>query len=181
MNRDKITIGVIVAIIILLGSWYYSSRTTNSPVPPELNGGTTDTALSNSGTRTIATPSTFKSIFSQSGNHQCTYEQVGQTSRSNSVIYIADGKMRGEFRTVSGDVSSTNIMIYLNGYLYSWKEGATSGKRSSITSISELPQAIPSDLTSGAVYGTSGENVSWDCHDWLKDTKTFVVPRNIFF
>lgn len=89
--------------------------------------------------------------------------------------------MRGEFRTTTATDSIASIMVYNNGYLYSWKEGASVGKKSSIKSIAELPEVIPSDLSSGAVYGTSADNVSWDCHDWLKDVKVFVIPTNIAF
>jgi len=89
--------------------------------------------------------------------------------------------MRGEFRTVTASSSIANIMIYTGGYLYSWREGATVGKKSSIKTIAELPQVIPDDLTSGAVFGTSMDNVSWDCHDWLKDLKMFVIPSSMTF
>jgi hypothetical protein len=173
MNRNTLIFVIVIVILALLGVWYYSqSNLAITPASSDVKA--TDTKAS----APAATPSTFKSIFTQSGNHQCTYEQLSPSSRSSSVIYIADGKMRGEFRTLAPSASA-NIMIYANGYLYSWREGATVAKRSSIKSIAELPQIIPTDLTSGAVYGVSDENVSWDCHDWLKDTEMFVVPSEL--
>lgn len=185
MNRNTI-IGIAIAIIlVILGIWYYSSNTANMPLSANLNvidSQTNANGSQGSQTKTTpANPNTFKGIFDQSGNHQCVYDQVNPSNRSNSIIYIADGKMRGEFRTMTAETTSANIMIYTGGYLYSWKEGATVGTKSSIKSIAELPQVIPSDLTSGAVFGTSIDNVSWDCHYWLKDIKTFVVPTNVTF
>lgn len=89
--------------------------------------------------------------------------------------------MRGEFRTISGTDSTANLMIYTGGTLYSWKEGATTGRKSSIESMAELPQAIPADLTSGGGFGVSLDNVSWDCHDWAKDPAMLVVPTYVKF
>ena len=89
--------------------------------------------------------------------------------------------MRGEFRTIVGNDTSANLMIYSGGILYSWKEGATTGKKSSIKSLAELPEAIPNDLTSGGGFGVSMDNVSWDCHYWAKDPKMLVVPTYVKF
>jgi hypothetical protein len=98
-----------------------------------------------------------------------------------SVIYISNGKMRGEFRATAGTVTSANLMIYNGGYLYSWVEGTTVGKKTSINSLADLPAVIPQDLTSGAIYGTSSDSVGWDCHDWLTDNSVFVIPTYVKF
>jgi len=180
MNR-KTTVGVIAVVLVLvavLAIWYVvSMRTTSSDE-------TAQTATTTSGTPTTGnTPgaNTFHSIFTQSGNHECTYELVDATSRNSSVIYIADGKMRGEFRTTTGGKASANLMIYSGGFLYSWKEGATTGKKTSIKSLADLPAIIPQDITSGAIFGTSADNVSWNCHDWNKDAKLLTLPTYVTF
>jgi hypothetical protein len=151
-----------------------------SPDQNATTTGTTGTTGTGSGTTVTGSAGTFHSIFTQSGNHQCTYEQVGTNTRSTSVVDIADGKMHGEFRT-TGATNSADIMIYSGGVLYAWKEGATVGKKTNISSLADLPQAIPADLTSAAIYGFSSQNVSWDCHDWNKDVKLFVLPTYVTF
>ncbi|MDO8514004.1 MAG: hypothetical protein Q7S50_00500 [bacterium] len=172
MNKNILIGGIVVIIIAALGIWYFSPS--NNDVT-ETQGTTGNTAVKPTGSNT------FRSIFTQSGNHECLYEQVSSSGKSSSRVYIADGKMRGEFRTVSSNETSANLMIYDGGFLYSWKEGATVGKKSSIKSISELPQVIPNDLTSGANFGVSADNVGWDCHDWAKDVKFFVIPTYVKF
>ena len=89
--------------------------------------------------------------------------------------------MRGEFRTISGEITSATLMIYDRGILYSWKEGTTTGRKSSIRSIADLPEAIPADLTSGGGFGVSLNNVSWDCHDWAKNPAMLVIPTYVKF
>jgi hypothetical protein len=188
MNRNTI-IGIVIVVLIILGAWYFMSdkssdtamqgdnATTTSPVtetPVTPGSAAAETPA------TAAQTATFKSIFTQTGNHECKYEQVGSSTRTSSVIYIADGKMRGEFRTI-GTTNSANLMVYSGGTLYSWKEGATTGKKTTIKSVADLPEAIPADLTSGAVYGTSANNVGWDCHDWSKDSKILTPPTSVTF
>lgn len=186
MNKNTVNavIGVIVVVILVaLGIWYFNSSNTAGTATPEQTATTTttvSTTVTNTSAATPASPTTFKSIFTQSGNHECTYEQVGTSTQSSSVIYISNGDMRGEFRT-TGTVTSADLMIYNGGYLYSWKEGATVGKKSSIKSLADLPQVIPQDLTSGAIFGVSTNNVSWDCHDWITDPTFFVLPTYVTF
>jgi len=133
MNQKNIIWGIVIVVIVLLGVWYFSSVYTGSPAvaPGTATTTATSTASTSAATGKAAsgTPSTFKSIFTQSGNHECTFEQVGTSTRTTSVVYISGGKMRGEFRT-TGTVTSANLMIYNGGYLYSWKEGAAVGKKS---------------------------------------------------
>ena len=185
MNRN-VLIGIVVVIIVALGIWYFASLNTGAATPDtattSVSTGSTGTTgtTGTTGAATPANPSTFHSIFTQSGNHECSYQQVQASGQSSSVVYIADGKMRGEFRT-TGSTPSANLMIYTGGVLYAWKEGATTGKKTSITSLADLPQAIPQDLTSGAIFGVSADNVSWDCHDWAKDVKLFTLPTYVTF
>ena len=86
--------------------------------------------------------------------------------------------MRAEFRTVGGP---GNIMLYNGGYLYTWKEGSTSGTKTTIRTVADLPTAIPRDLTSGAAIGTAMNSVGWDCREWIKDPKILVVPSYVRF
>lgn len=178
MNKNVI-IGVIVIVLVLLGIWYFASM--NGSAPAQDMSATTSSSSSTSATGSVpASTNTFRSIFTQSGNHECTYELVGTSTRSSSVVYIADGKMRGEFRT-TGTVTSANFMIYSGGVLYTWKEGATVGKKTSISSLADLPQAIPQDLTSAAILGVSNDNVSWDCRYWAKNATVFTIPSYVNF
>jgi len=178
MNQKTILAAVGVLIIAILAIWYFTS--TQKPASTAEQTATTTTS-DTSKTGTAAGSNTFHSIFTQSGNHECTYAQLSGSSQANSVVYIADGKMRGEFRTTSGGNPEANLMVYTGGYLYSWKEGASAGKKTSIKSIADLPSAIPQDLTGGAIFGISTDNVSWDCHNWNKDATLLTVPTYVTF
>lgn len=183
MSSKTLIGGIVVLAVLALGIWYISSSnvgtspTDGTATTSDTTTGTTDGNTSG----TTANPNTFRSIFTQEGNNQCTYEQVEASSRSTNVIYIADGKMRGEFRTMTGNDTASSLMIYDGGFLYSWQEGQTTGKKTSLKSIADLPEAIPADISSGAIFGKSLDNVSWDCRSWAKDAKVFVIPTYVKF
>ena len=189
MNRNTIIWSVIVLIIIIAGIWYFAGGTsvntglnaTSTTATSTTTGTTSGSTGTTSGT-SGATKSSFKSIFTQSGNYECDYSTASTSAQSSSVIYIADGKMRGEFRTTAGNgTTNADLMIYTGGYLYSCKEGSSTGKKASIKTLADLPAVIPSDLTSGAIFGTSDNNVGWNCHPWAKDTKLFTLPTYVTF
>ena len=183
MSRNTIIAGIVVLVLVALGAWYFSS----SQMSPSSAGQATDatsqtTPDSNGSTAAPAKgSSTFKSIFTQSGSHECEYTGVNGSSQINSAIFIAGGKMRGEFRTMSGTNTQPNRMVKKGCDWYTWEEGSATGKKTSIKSIADLPQAIPQDLTSGAIYGTSLDNVGWDCHDWSQDDTQLVPPSYVKF
>ena len=179
MSQNTLIGAAVIFILAIIGIWYFTSSslsTGNSNVTT-----TTETTTGTTGTTPKPT-NTFRSIFTQSGNNECRFEQVENSSRSTNVVYISEGKMRGEFRTTTDGIETTSsIMIYDGGYLYVWQEGKTTGTKTAIRSLADLPQAIPTDLSSGAIFGTSVDSVSWDCHPWNKDSKMLVVPTYVKF
>jgi len=176
MNSKTALIVVIVLILAALGLWYSApgmtgvSETATSTAPAEPAQGQPPKSPT-----PIQGGNTYKSLLTQKGNYQCDYDQVQSTGQGHNVIYLSDGKMRAEFHNVTGDVKAGSLSVYDGRYLYVWDEGKTVGTRTTVTSLGQLPAAIPKDLTSGKIYGTAYESVGWKCHTWLVD-KTLLVP-----
>ncbi len=193
MNRNTI---LIIVAIVLGGAalWYLMPHQAVAPMLDEQAATSTAETATTTTSETVTKPGTapkvsvtpskapeaFKSIFAQKASTECKYEQVQSNSRTSSVIQIADGKMRAEFRT-TGLEPSANLMVYANGILYSWQEGASTGKKSTIRTIEDLPAVIPRDLTSGASFGTNSNNVGWDCHPWAKNAALLTPPAYVKF
>ena len=190
MGQNMIIGGIVTLILVILGVWYFSSpeirpwplmqsKTAGGEGMPVAIPAPTKTGKSTS--PVPKSTNTFRSIFTQSGSHQCDYTGADSSSQRNDVIYIADGKMRGEFRTMSAGQTTANLMIYDGGYLYAWQEGKAVGTKTAINSVADLPKVIPQDITSGAVLGTDMNNVSWNCHAWSKDPNLLKVPTYVKF
>lgn len=184
MNR---TIAIVVIIIILLGLgwWVFYTPETDTVVPTGTATTTTTGGTSTSGTGTNTTtggtatsPNTFKSIIAQKGSHKCTYSQASQAGQTISTIYIADGKLRGEFRDID---AVGNMMIYNGGTLYVWQEGKTTGTKTQVTTLAQLPAVIPRDLTSGSSLGSGINAVGWDCYQSSNPASLFVPSTAIKF
>ncbi len=187
MNKN-ILIGVVVVIVLALLGWALYKYSPSSEMSTSELASSTNTQTE-TGTVTPTPPgaslpnstNTFPALFNQAGSHECKYEQVGSNTRSTNSIFIADGKMRGEFRTTTNGVSTANLMVYNNGTLYVWQEGKPTGTKTILKSVADLPTAIPKDLTSGAVLGSGLNSVGWDCHDWIKKTSLLAPPSYVKF
>lgn len=120
-------------------------------------------------------------IFSEKGNYQCEYEQVSQQSRSSNVVYISNGKMRGEFRTSTALGSTATMVVYDGSYLYVWTEGKSTGTVTQPKTIADLPGIIPEDVSSGRILGGSSNNVSWNCFPWSRVPSLLAKPTYVSF
>lgn len=120
-------------------------------------------------------------FLSQSQSSKCSYETVTPTTRSSSVLFMSKGVLRGEFRTWSGDITSSDIVHYDGTYVYVWKEGMSTGTKRLVNTLADLPALIPRDLTSGSVFGTATNNASWDCHQWIIEPSKVKVPSYVTF
>lgn len=185
MNKGlSVLAGIVILLIVGVLAWLsVSSRDTMQKTPQREEAASRETSSPAGPPKSPAqggggTKNTFGAIFAQAGSHECKYAYVDGSAQHNNVIYITDGKMRGEFRTV-GEVA--DLMVFDGTYLYAWREGKATGSKTRLSSIADLPKAIPKDLTSAAVFGTSLINVSWDCHAWIKDAKLLVAPSYVRF
>ena len=186
MKNNNILIGAVVVLVLVAGYLAYTSKLSLAPGEETLetahNEETENPTSSVPKTNTVVkSTNTFKSIFQQPGSHKCNFEQVSQDSRTSGVVYVADGKMRGEFRTVTAYKTTVSLMVYNGGTLYSWTEGMGTGTKGPLNSVSELPFVIPEDLTSGKVLGTNASGVGWVCYDWVKNNTLLAPPSYVNF
>jgi hypothetical protein len=144
--------------------------------PPKTSGSTAKPP-----SKGIPNSTTYHSLLTQKGSYECDYAGASAGGQTNNVIYIYGGKMRGEFRTISPGQSTANLFVYDGHYLYQWKEGSSTGTRTVLTSLSQLPLIIPKDLTSGAIIGDNYTSVGWQCHSWLTNQALLTPPSYVSF
>lgn len=187
--KNSIWLGIalvlVVVVLLLLGSKQEQAGNTNNTNSTSTTETSTKTAITTTKPKTPAPAPGMKvslgGIFAEQGNYQCDYEKVTQDSRSSSVIYVSNGRMRGEFRTSAGLNSTATLLVYDGSYLYVWTEGKSTGVRTQPKTIADLPSLIPEDVSSGRILGSGINNVSWNCHAWSKDESKLVKPSYVTF
>jgi hypothetical protein len=120
-------------------------------------------------------------IFNEKGSYQCDYESASPSSRTSNVVYVSDGRMRGEFRTYDAGFSKVTIVVYDGSYLYVWTEGYPTGKVSQPKTLADLPGIIPEDVSSGKVLTSGSSSVSWSCHAWSRVPSLLQKPNYVTF
>ncbi len=174
------------AIVLLVLAFSLSKSPSDGDLSKENANGTLTATSSQTVTKTPAKvvsketpkPETFTNVFPQKGNFKCIYEEVTPSRRTSNTIYFSDGKMRGEFRVLAG---ASNVMLYDGYYLYTWVEGQSTGSVSIPKSIADFPPIVPKDITEGKVLGSGLNNVSWDCHAWVKNPSLLAKPTYLTF
>lgn len=186
MKNILIGIGVFVLILTLAFTLKTKkgsevTETTNPTNDAAQTQTVTTTKPSSNGTVKPTTP-LVTNLFPQKGSYECKYEQATQSGRSSNTVYIANGKMRGEFRSVDAQGFGTlNMMVYDGTYLYTWIEGKATGVRTQPKSLSEIPAVFPTDIHEGRVLGSGINNVSWDCHAWSTVSSMLTKPSYVKF
>lgn len=184
------TIGFLVLVVIILGFMFMKPKKSTDNGLNNNSSTTTETVTSNTSSSgknnstTVVKPTTqlATNLFPKSGNYECKYEQVTGGVQSSNVVYIADGKMRGEFRTKdSKGMATSNIMIYNSPNLYIWVEGKSVGTVTQPKSLKDIPAVIPTDVHEGRVLSYGSNSVSWDCHAWSKVPSMLSKPAYVNF
>ena len=177
--KPFITIIIIIGIALIgWGIYHKYNQGTYTPNATSTSANSYNTLSQSSSNTQSSSQSKPIAMFNQGGSHICTFDNLSNGHKSTATIYIADGKMRGEFRANN---SVGDIMVYNGGNLYTWKEGSATGMRSQVRLIADLPAALPKDLTGGVIIGNSANNSSWECHDWLKKSALLTPPANVAF
>lgn len=192
MRNTLIVFGFVV-IVVILAFFIKSKRDADVPSLGTSNAETSAPADSinlpiksggEKSSNTSVKPSTplVTNLFPQKGSYECKYEQATQTGRSSNTVYIANGKMRGEFRSLDSQGFGTlNMMVYDGVYLYTWIEGKATGVRTQPKSVSEIPAVFPTDIHEGKVLGSGINNVSWECHAWATVSSMLSKPTYVKF
>jgi hypothetical protein len=167
--HKKIVVGIVIFILILLGAggmYVMTQKSVKAPAPPA------PTAEPTKATAAEA-KGTIKSLLASGVPQSCTFTSEKQASTSGTV-YIAGGKMRGDFTTTSQGQSMTGHLIIDSGYSYIWSDLLTRGMKVALTEGS-------ASATTANQGMDVNQSVSYTCKPWTPDASKFTLPTNITF
>lgn len=169
----KIGIAIVVVVALLLLG-FFTMKSKKGSEESMINSGTTPPPASNvkSGTE----QQSLKGLLGMGASNKqvCTFRQDSGSYSSEGTVYVADGKMRGDFtNNLSGKVSGSHM--FTDGTTnYIWTDDQQVGYKMSFT-------ANPSGSSTNTESMDVNKNYDFNCKNWNGDQSKFEVPAEIKF
>lgn len=166
----KLILPIVLVLLVLLagGGAYFmmhkSSQSATSQTAPAANP-TQATAATTQGT--------LKNLLTAGKPQTCTFDN---NKGSTGTVYVATGRMAGDFTTTTQGNTVTAHMIVDSGYSYVWTGMTKIGFK---ISLAEAQKAEANASTNQSVG--LNETVSYSCKDWTVDASKFTLPTDVTF
>ena len=166
MNK-KILI-VIILVLVLLGGGVgtYLLMGSKSTTP-----GSQDQASSSES----SAKKSLKDLIGLGQSQQCSFSMDEGSSGS---VYVASGKMRGDFTTTSDGQTTVSHMLVDGQTSYLWMDGQDTGYKFSIDAADQ-PEGQSGQ--EGQANMDLDEKVDYSCKPWSVDSSVFALPQGVEF
>lgn len=173
MNKTVLA-AIAIVIILLVGIAFFlaskkSSTTPNAQTPNSVTLQPTKTVIG-------AIQGTLKSLLASGNPQACMYTTTMQNTSVNGTVFVASGKMRGDFTSNGNQAKISGHMIVDSNYTYIWTDASNQGIKMQLNQVQ--PSITPSINTQSA---NLDQNVSYTCTNWNEDDTKFNIPTNVTF
>ena len=173
MNRNvAIVIGIL--ILFLIGSGAYLALK-KSPQPSANKAPVTQNKSADSGAQTVQ--GTIKSLLSSGKSQKCTYSSNLESASVSGTLYVANGKIRGDFTSGTEQAKMSGHMIMDGGFSYVWTDMSKQGIKMAIDQKLQQPSGAPA---SGQTLDIN-QTLVYTCQGWIGDGSVFTLPSDITF
>ncbi len=160
-------IGLAAAVVVAGGGYYFYTA------------GSSDSMMSESEPTSLS--GSMKDLLART-NSQCTVSNKTENSESTGTVYVGNGKMRGDFKTVTSQPVAMTIeshMISDGTTVYTWSDQAPQGFKMAVNESGNA-ETQPSAPEQDQV-GMYNAKVAYDCSTWKVEEEKFTVPSTIQF
>jgi hypothetical protein len=153
----------IAALVVVAGgaAFYVYNKNSNTP------GAAFDTAIVNESDS--VQPKSLRDFFGLTINQTCTFNDT--ESKSNGTVYVANGRMRGDFTVESEEVKMTSHMITDSEDVYLWFDNTEEGYKMKISDQEEY-----SDTDEDNKSVDLDKRVDYKCSNWIVNDSFFQLP-----
>lgn len=175
MDKKSLSIGVIVLVVLALGAWFMANRRAGDQRQPS---GSQESATISLEEGNATTPTSLKALLASGSAQQCSFRDTTAGMDSEGVIYVAGGKVRGNFTsTVDGQPLGAHMIV--DGQTsYVWTDGSTTGFT---TTVSAAPTTPPSAASSQTASLDVNKTLDYSCQPWAVDASVFTLPTGVQF
>ena len=164
--NKKPTLIIIVAVVFLLllgGGVYFLFVRGKSQTGP------TSTS-SKTGSQSL------KDLLLAGISQKCTYKDSQENMAVEGTVYIAGGKVRGDFSSTNQGQTFSGHTIYDGKVSYVWTEGMKTGFKMAVD-----PETGKSEGSSSEENVDLTKKIDYSCGPWLANESQFTPPSDITF
>lgn len=175
MQNKQAIIGIVAAVVILLGAGGVFIYTQNKSPKPQPNSTTTTTEEKNTQS---SMSGSLSSLLKSGKTQQCNFSYTdSDRSSTQGVAYIASDKIRTDL-TINSKAKESNVYVIRNGNdNYIWGSEFPNGTGLKMTlAIDEFETSEDSKK-----YFDPTKKVDYECNSWTADSSVFVPPSNVKF
>jgi hypothetical protein len=164
---------IISAAVLLLAAGCSKSATVTS-----------NTSATTQGANQPASSMTsLKALMASGSAQKCEVNFSNNNVSSQGTIYVAGGKMRGDFSAQNDGKTESTHMINDGTNVYTWVDGMSMAMKMSVSAMQNMQaQASPSGTPAPQQHSIDpNANYQYNCSPWSEDSSTFTPPTNINF
>ena len=171
MKNKNLVLAVIAGLLIIVfgvGAYFLSQNKAAT------NSGSKE-AVKPTQSLTKSAESTLKDLIASKNPTQCTYSTDAGSTKISGVVYVANGKVRGDFTTTAGKTVITGHMATDAKYVYTWTDGSKQGYK------------FATDTLTGAKTDANtqkpdfNQKFKYSCSPWSLDSKMMQLPTDVTF
>lgn len=173
MNK-KLLVPIVVLILLLLGivGWYFASNKKT----PNTAGNITDSVLTED-EQSGDSKSSIKDLFAKGESQTCTFNVSDESYTSEGIVYVSNGKMRGDFNmTNKGNVQMSH-MIVADNTSYIWMDGQHQGYKMAFGEETKTETENQNNTNSVDVDA----KVDYKCKPGVSGQSYFELPADVKF
>src|SRR3989338_3918069 len=156
--NNKILLAVGALVIIGIVAFVLMRGSANSPL---------------SGGNIIGGKMSMKSLLGRNISQECTFSSTENGSDTSGTVYVASGKMRGDFNSTINGKREVNHMIVTDNTSYVWGDSMAQGIKMSLADTTKQENNNNNvDVNKEADYS---------CKSWSADNNKFTLPAGISF
>jgi hypothetical protein len=163
----KLYIAIAVAVAVVGGGTWYVTRD-EGPSSAEQSPGASVSASVEASTK-----GNLRGLLASGSPQKCEFEVTTYGVTSRGTVYVANGKMRGDFSATHSGGTTVGHMVVADSTVSFWSEGQAQGFTMNIDSTTAEAQA-------NAALSLD-QNLSYDCDAWRVDEAQFRLPANVQF
>lgn len=173
MNKKFLWVGL---LLLGIGAVWY--------INPSV--GVVPTSVKQAGEASV--PRTLRGLVTGQESLTCTFSSEEEGMASDGVIYVAGGRMRGDFTSTYDGVTTMSHMMVSDSTSYFWNEGETEGMmmawseedEEELEAMMEEGEEAVEEEEIGGPFDADAD-VDYKCDSWNVDETMFTLPEGVEF